>query len=119
MGTIPIPLGKLKSRGRKGCRVLHNQVFVDPVVDSLAFEADFFQAILEIAAKGMRALAGPRSQAARRNGSTTGAGFCEACHKSNFACPVSQDSGVVPVSNPMRIAISAETAERALSTRDN
>src|SRR5471030_148041 len=57
--------------------------------------------------------------AARRNGSTSGRGFCDACHKSHFVCPASHDSGVVFVSKPIRIAISAEIAERAFRTRDN
>jgi hypothetical protein len=50
--------------------------------------------------------------AARRNGSTAGRGFCDACHKSHFVCPASHDSGVVLVSKPIRMAISAEIAER-------
>ncbi len=42
--------------------------------------------------------------AAGRNGLTVGRGFCDACHKSHSACPASQDSGVVSVSEPIRMA---------------
>jgi hypothetical protein len=57
--------------------------------------------------------------AARRSGATGGRGFCDACHKSHFVCPDSQDSGVVLVRRLSRIAISAEIADRAFRMRDN
>jgi hypothetical protein len=39
------------------------------------------------------------AHAARRNGRITGRGFREACQRSHFVCPASQDSGVVCVND--------------------